>query len=337
MRFINNAWYCAAFSDEIKAEPLGRTYLDQPVVLYRKPDGGVAALSDVCPHRFAPLHEGQLNGDRLSCPYHGLTFDSSGACVHNPHGTGKIPPRSSLRVYPVAERQGVVWIWMGEPGHADTAKIVDLKLIGGEGHPRVQGHIKMAAGYQLIIDNLLDLNHAPYLHGGTLSPIGKTRETRSEHAADTAASHYLMRSVSTPISQQLWFEEPTGDYHVSMDWTAPSTLRQSIAMTGEGRPPEEGAVTRGAHLLAPETETSTHYFWVMSRNRKPEDAAANAALKRIIENAFVNEDGPMMEACQRNMRGREFAALRPVFLETDGAPGYARSVLERMSTAQANV
>ncbi len=332
MRFINNAWYCAAFSDEIKAAPLGRTFLDQPVVLFRKSNGSAAALTDVCPHRFAPLHEGRLDGDRLSCPYHGLTFDSSGACVYNPHGTGKIPPRSSLRVYPMVERQGVAWIWMGEPELADSGTIVDLKLFD----TRVQGHLRMDAGYQLIIDNLLDLNHAPYLHGGTLSPVGKTRETRSEHAANTAASHYLMRSVGTPISQRLWYEEPTGDYHVSMDWTAPSTLRQLISMTGEGRPPEEGAMTRGAHLLAPETQTSTHYFWIMSRNRRPEDLEANATLKRIIENAFLNEDGPMMEACQRNMRGREFAALRPVFLETDGAPGYARSVLERLSAAEAN-
>ncbi len=334
MPFINNAWYCAAFSDEVKAEPLGRVFLDQPVVMFRKQDGTVAALSDVCPHRFAPLHEGKLTDDVLACPYHGLQFNSGGACVHNPHGSHKIPERSALKVFASAERQGVVWIWMGEAAKADHSKVLDLQLVGEEGHPRISGHIKMKADYRLVIDNLLDLNHAPYLHSNTLSPVGKTRETRAERGPDSAASIYLMRSVNTPISQKLWYDEPTGDYHVRMEWTAPSSLRQQMSMTGEGRPPEEGAMTRGAHLLTPEAATSTHYFWIMTRNRKVDDKTANAGFKAILENAFTTEDGPMMEACQRNMRGREFAELKPIYLETDTAPAHARAVLEKLVAAQ---
>ena len=42
--FLQNYWYVAAVSDEIGETPLARTLLDEPVVLYRTPDGGIAAL-----------------------------------------------------------------------------------------------------------------------------------------------------------------------------------------------------------------------------------------------------------------------------------------------------
>ena len=331
--FVIDAWYCAGFSSEFTDRPVGRRFLDRPVAIYRAQDGALVALSDVCPHRFAPLHQGRLENDVLSCPYHGLAFGRDGACVHNPHGSGKIPPRSNIAAYPIAERNGVAWIWIGNKPAVES-EIPELNLVGGEEYPRIVGYMVINADYRLIIDNLLDLNHAPYLHGGSLSPVGTTRETTAERGDRSAASHYLMRSVSTPASQKMWYDKPTGDYHVSMEWQAPCTLRQTIAMTGEGRPKEEGAVTRGVHLLAPQDATSTHYFWIMTRNRKPHDTAADQHLKRIIDNAFLTEDGPMLEACQANMRGREFEALHPIFLETDQAPGHARAVLRRMITDQ---
>ena len=91
--YLRNAWYVAAWADDLaEGQLLGRTILKEPIVLYRKADGNVAALQDRCPHRFAPLHMGKVvRGDRIQCPYHGLEFDASGACVLNPHGTKNIP------------------------------------------------------------------------------------------------------------------------------------------------------------------------------------------------------------------------------------------------------
>jgi phenylpropionate dioxygenase-like ring-hydroxylating dioxygenase large terminal subunit len=291
-------------------------------------------MSDVCPHRFAPLHQGVRQGDVVNCPYHGLGFDSTGACVHNPHGTGRIPSNANLKTFPIVERQGAVWIWMGDVSLADPSAIIDLNFVGLEEYPAVTGYYRPKVEYRLVIDNLLDLNHAPYLHAGTLSPIGATRETTAAKGANTAASHYVMRSVETPASQKIWYPAPRGDYYVTIDWTAPSSLRQSIGMTGEGLPVSEGAIMRVAHLLTPETETSTHYFWGVTRNRHRDDRNADLAIRTIIETAFGAEDGPMMESVQDNMQGRDFDAMKPVFLETDAAAGHARAVLKRLLAAQ---
>src|SRR5262249_55992316 len=100
--YLRNAWYVAAWSDDLAdGQLLSRTILKEPVVLFRKSDRHLAALQDRCPHRFAPLHMGKIvDGDRVQCPYHGLEFDSSGACVLNPHRTKNIPPRPPLPTYP---------------------------------------------------------------------------------------------------------------------------------------------------------------------------------------------------------------------------------------------
>src|ERR1044072_7320032 len=128
--YLRNAWYVAAWSDDLAdGQLLPRTIMKQPVVLYRKADGNVAALEDRCPHRFAPLHMGKIvRGDCVQCPYHGLEFDSSGACVLNPHGTKNIPPRARVRSYPAVEKHKAIWIWMRDRP-ADHDKVPNFSVL----------------------------------------------------------------------------------------------------------------------------------------------------------------------------------------------------------------
>src|ERR1700730_12007585 len=86
MPFLRNCWYVASWSSELASVPLGRRILDEPIVMYRLSSGEPVALSGRCPHRFAPLHLGKVIEDRIQCPYHGLRFNSLGACVFNPQG-----------------------------------------------------------------------------------------------------------------------------------------------------------------------------------------------------------------------------------------------------------
>jgi phenylpropionate dioxygenase-like ring-hydroxylating dioxygenase large terminal subunit len=332
MSLIYDRWYCAAFSDELKADAtLTRRILKEPVLLFRTNDGSLASMSSVCPHRFAPLNKGELRDDVIYCPYHGLGFDGAGHCVHNPHGDGSIPLRSDLKRYTVVEHQGVVWIWMGKEGEADLAKIPALDLCDDSAEQGLHGVMYIGADYRLIIDNLLDLNHAPYLHGGRLSPVSESRETNWERGPESAAVRYLAPAVEPSESHKLWFHEPKGDFRTEMTWELPGTLQQLLSMTSVGRPPEEGVILKSAHLITPETERSSHYFWIVTRNRMVGDAGVDQRLRAIIEHAFLNEDFAMIRDVQENMQGREFSDLRPIYLKTDGAAGHARSVLDRAS------
>ena len=74
--FMRNAWYVAAWDHEVTNDkPFGRIILTEPVVMYRKRDGGVVALEDRCCHRHYPLHRGTVVEDRIECAYHGFQYD----------------------------------------------------------------------------------------------------------------------------------------------------------------------------------------------------------------------------------------------------------------------
>ena len=89
--YVRNCWYAAAWNHEVTATPLARTFLDEPVVLYRAQDGAVVALEDRCCHRSLPLSMGRVIGDNLQCGYHGLMYGPDGVCIEVP-GQSLVPP-----------------------------------------------------------------------------------------------------------------------------------------------------------------------------------------------------------------------------------------------------
>ena len=120
--FLRNCWYAAAWSKDLTDKPLAKTFLGAKVALFRTTSGRPAALEDRCCHRAAPLSRGEIMGDNLACGYHGLQFASTGECVLVP-GQEHVPNGAKVRSYPVHERWGVVWIWMGSMMLADPSKI----------------------------------------------------------------------------------------------------------------------------------------------------------------------------------------------------------------------
>ena len=120
---IRNAWYMAAWADEVSAKPLGRRICHGPVALYRDTTGKAVALIDMCCHRGAPLHLGKVVERGIECGYHGLIFGADGACVHVP-GQGRIPTRARVRCFPVVEQDGAIWLWPGDPTEADATSIL---------------------------------------------------------------------------------------------------------------------------------------------------------------------------------------------------------------------
>src|SRR5690606_22107250 len=170
MSYLRNAWYVAMWAEDLPSGQLEpRTMLGEPLVLFRHSDGGVRALLDICPHRHAPLHLGSLQAnDTVQCGYHALQFDDRGECVHNPHGSGRIPPGCRVRAYPAVEKHGIVWVWMGEK-EADALLIPDYSCLDqGSQVASKRDWLTMNANYRLVIDNLLDLSHVPFLHKGLL-------------------------------------------------------------------------------------------------------------------------------------------------------------------------
>lgn len=124
--YLNN-WYVAAAVKDITDKPYGVRMLGADFVLYRDENGEIICLSDVCCHRGAALSAGKVNGDCIACPYHGWEFDRSGACVKIPALGADMKPFKRARVdsYPVRERFGWVWVFLGSAPEEERPPFLD--------------------------------------------------------------------------------------------------------------------------------------------------------------------------------------------------------------------
>lgn len=59
--------------------------IDNKTIAVFQVDGKFYAIDDSCTHAGAPLSEGEVNGLKLTCPWHGAIFDlNSGAALEAP-------------------------------------------------------------------------------------------------------------------------------------------------------------------------------------------------------------------------------------------------------------
>ena len=93
---------------------IARTFLDEPVVLFRTQDGAMHALEDRCCHRLAPLSCGRIEGDDLRCMYHGWKFNGTGQCIERPAEGDAGPTACRIAGYPLHEYCGLIFAYMGE-------------------------------------------------------------------------------------------------------------------------------------------------------------------------------------------------------------------------------
>ena len=337
MEYLLNAWYAAGFGADFGRAPTLRTLLEKDLVFFRTEAGAPIALDDRCPHRFAPLHRGQVVGDALRCPYHGLQFGAGGACVHNPIGDGRIPRAARTTAYPLAERDGIVWIWFGDQP-ADESRIRRWPEFEDPGFESVEGYVQVNADYQLVADNLLDLSHAEFLHPKLATP-GFNRRTQytMEQVGETVIARNWRPNepITTLWAMAFGADAPSQvDHRAIVQWQPPSTLHLEIGVTRVGRPNAEGPTSRQAHLVTPAKAGTCHYFWKFARDFQRGDAEFSARLRATIQSAFENEDEPMIEAQFRCMAGQPFESLNPVLLPTDSASVRARRLLRQLLEAQ---
>ncbi len=342
--YLRNAWYVAAWSDDLaEGQLLARTIMQEPVVLYRREDGSPAALHDRCPHRFAPLSMGKIvRGDCLQCPYHGLEFDASGACVLNPHGAKNIPSRARVRSFPVTEKHKAIWIWMGarEP---DYAKVPDFGVLDNVPalHTTKLDRMIIKANYELIIDNLLDLSHTSYLHEGIL---GNAETVESDIAIELEGDDVIVGrfagSVTSPgMFATQWPDRPDKvDKFTRMRWMAPSTMRLFTGICPPGAARESGTGYHAVHMLTPETDRTTHYFFTAVRfGVKTTDEALNRQIQDKISTtrrfAFEEQDAPVIEAQQRIIDTATIP-VDPVILAIDVGPVRYKRILQKMIEAE---
>jgi len=339
--FPKNCWYMAGWAEELaEGGMFARRIADRPTVIYRKKDGSLAALLDRCPHRFAPLSQGDREGDNLVCPYHGLTFDPDGQCVRNPF-SDRIPAAAKVDSWACEERDGIVWLWGGDAEEADETLIPDFAVVRGQpGRKVLRGYTHVKAPYEFCTDNLMDLSHIEFVHRGTFAGDGVI--FAGEHSVvdegETLHSNWWMPNVPAPSACRPPFEEgQLTDHWLDMRWNAPASMRLQLGATIPGKPREEGYEVGGqAHIVTPATLKTCHYFTANARHHEVDNAEVDAFLTELFNQAFNVEDKPIIEAAYANMEADDFWAGKPLSLGIDQGGTRARRKIEAMIKAEAN-
>lgn len=334
-RFLRNRWYQFGFGHEVTDRPLARTILGMPIVVFRTPEG-VKALHDMCPHRFAPLSTGRLDGGNILCGYHGIGFDGAGRCAINPHGVKS--SALSVRSFPVMEKHSAIWVWTGDADRADTALIPDLSFIDETPETaRVFFTIPIAASYRLMNDNLLDLSHADYLHPTSLGGVMTGVRPRTETTDAGIAVEWVHNDVLAPPRFQATVPPPQrANAWTRAEWQAPAVMVIKTSLYPASRERTRDDEVWALHSMTPETATTTHYFVCGTRRDRMDDAEYSAHLRSVLEHAFVNEDKPMLEDQQRRLGTLPFEERSPALLPIDAGSVAVRRRFDKLIAEEAD-
>ncbi|HXN87144.1 MAG TPA: aromatic ring-hydroxylating dioxygenase subunit alpha [Candidatus Binataceae bacterium] len=340
--FVRNCWYVPGWSRDFAKDSLTAvTILNEPIVIYRKSDGGLVALQDRCCHRFAPLSLGRLEGEDLRCMYHGLKFAPSGKCIEIP-GQPKIPPQAWVRGYPIVEKHSCAWIWMGDPALADETLIPDFVGVDDPQWAMTSGRMDYSANYMLINDNLLDLSHIAFLHrkslGATFSPEGVSRPTVTKVPGGVRIQNWINSGPSQMVPS---ISKGRVDIFQTYDFMIPGVFLLRADMYPEGTakmfPDREAIGIEPLHCqftcqaVTPLTDDRTCYFFAYgpwAKERQFIDAFYQLGLK-----AF-NEDRVMIEAQQKNINLSP--AYRMMTIAIDSGIAQFRRMIDDVIRSESN-
>ncbi len=163
---LREMWYFALPAAALaRGRVRPKTLLGEPLLLGRSSAGTAFALRDICPHRGIPLRYGRFDGQEVECCYHGWRFAPSGQCTAIPSLTQSQEldiGRIRVKSYPVTERQGVIWVYMGE-APAGAPPVADLPDIGERGPDLIES-LAFPCTIDHAVVGLMDPAHGPFVH-----------------------------------------------------------------------------------------------------------------------------------------------------------------------------
>ena len=340
--FVENAWYVACMSDEIKPNTTqGHIICKKPIVLWRTTEGKVVAFDDRCVHKRMPLSCGKILDDgNLQCAYHGFTYNGNGQCVLIPSQTDQqIPSRAKLKPYPVIEQDGVVWVW---PGSADrmgkarpprTPEFVDENFESYTCSP-----IKVPANYRLLIENLLDITHFYPLHDGNIGDLANSKIPIEfiEQEVEGNPSIKTVREIHNykhPPFLEDWFGYQMVDRIHTHQMSNPGLTRVQLrcAPPGQlGTDAERGYLLHHSHT--PIDERNHIWRWTITvRKGQPSAQPGVPSIERIKEMfpAVVDQDRWALER-QQHMFEVPQGDYQEVHLRSDKSILILRKILHAL-------
>jgi nitrite reductase/ring-hydroxylating ferredoxin subunit len=182
--WLRRYWHPVARSADVGATPQNVRLLAEDLILFRDGKGRPGLLHPRCAHRGTTLYYGKCEDEGIRCCYHGWLFSVDGRCLDQPCEIegGVHKDRVRQPWYPLAERYGLIWAYMGPADKLPVLPRYDiLEQLGADEELYCSGTSHAAGGDERspeIVpcnwlqnwENLMDPYHVLVLHGSFSGP-----------------------------------------------------------------------------------------------------------------------------------------------------------------------
>ncbi|MFM9971707.1 MAG: Rieske 2Fe-2S domain-containing protein [Burkholderiales bacterium] len=176
--FMRRYWQPVAIASAVTERPMHLRVLGEDLIIFRDARGRAGLLYARCAHRGTSLYYGKVDAAGIRCCYHGWQFDVEGRCLDmpcEPDNGARMREKIRQPWYPLEERYGVVWAYMGPPAKRPILPRWSVfEGLGPEEKLIVDGHSTGAGGDETIEivptnwlndwENVMDPFHVPILH-----------------------------------------------------------------------------------------------------------------------------------------------------------------------------
>jgi vanillate O-demethylase monooxygenase subunit len=342
---VRNQWYVAAYGREVSRDLFSRTICGEPILFWRTESGEVTAMSDRCVHRRFPLSQApsHLVDDTVVCGYHGFTYGADGVCVAVP-GQKRVPRTARLTSYTVVEQDSFVWVWIADPdrpAEPDPATIPRAHWLDSPDWDVVNGVEHIDCNFGLLVDNLLDLSHETYLHGGYIGTPEVAETPITTEVDDDAGVVYVSRHMDDAECPPFYSKSTGVQGRITrwqdIEYTPPCLylLHSRIAPVGAALPADDGTDSEAFHTeivyaITPETENSTHDFWCVARDFAQGDDEVTTFLAEN-NRTVVMQDVVALDVLQKALDS-EKAGYQELSINIDAGGLAARRLLAAMAS-----
>lgn len=165
--FMRRFWMPFMLTDEIAepdCPPVRVRLLGEDLLAFRDSNGRAALVDRYCPHRRVSLFFGRNEECGIRCVYHGWKFDADGNCVDMPSepADSNFKDKIKLKSYPVRERAGILWAYMGPPESMGT--LPELEWMDVPDDHRYVSRWYQHSNYAQAVEGEIDSAHVSFLH-----------------------------------------------------------------------------------------------------------------------------------------------------------------------------
>jgi phenylpropionate dioxygenase-like ring-hydroxylating dioxygenase large terminal subunit len=258
-----NFWYPICTVEELNEEnPRRAELLGVRLVAFRDEAGAAHVLADTCIHRGGSLSKGKVIGANLQCPYHGWEYNGAGKCTKIPSmQDGNPPGRAKVDSYPVQEKYGIVFAFLGDLPEAERPPLHLVEEFGLEGW-QFSGPLtfELDAYYERSIENGMDPVHNEFVHPAQGAPrLDEDRLTIETSEWGSKFEALFGELTDKESHDQVVERATTGELRAGSWHTGPNALITAIHIPGNNSFIQY-------FYEAPLSKNGTRIFFVNMRN-----------------------------------------------------------------------